>query len=369
MREEETESKMSINEGIVGFLEEKAQLIDRYIEKYLPRKLNEDSFIFKISPPKYRLDLKALNKTIAEPFWEFLDRGGKRWRPALFLLICEALGADSDEYLDFAVIPEIIHNGTLIADDVEDQSDLRRGKPCTYRLFGLDVAVNLSNLMFFLPMISLIVNKKKISSEKANKLYEIYVQEMVNLSLGQAIDVAWHRGLVSPYEISEQQYLQMCAYKTGTLARMAAKMACVMADADEETVEKMGRFAESLGIAFQIQDDILDLIGEEFAKGKGGLGKDITEGKLTLMVIHTFQSANASDRERLKQILEAHTIDEAQRKEAISIIKKCGSIEYAKKVASEMVRESWNEADRILPSSEAKEKLRSLADYLIKRKI
>jgi len=360
---------MSIDEKIADFLEEKARLTDRYIEKYLPRKLSEDIFIFKISPPRYSLDLKALNKALAEPFWEFLDRGGKRWRPALFLLICEALGADSNEFLDFAVIPEVIHNGTLIADDIEDQSDLRRGKPCTYRLFGLDIAINLSNLMFFLPMLALIVNKKKISLEKANKIYEIYVQEMVNISLGQAIDIAWHRSLTSPYEISEQQYLQMCAYKTGTLARMGAKMACVLADADENTMEKMGRFAESLGVAFQIQDDILDLVGEEFAKGKGGLGKDITEGKLTLIVIHTLRNADTSDKKRLIQILESHTRDELQRKEAIGIIKKYGSIEYAKNLAADMVKDSWNEADMALPPSKAKEKLRKLADYLIERKI
>jgi len=360
---------MKIEREISEFLEEKAKLIDRYIEKYLPREFDEGSLPFRISPPRYRLDLKALNKAVAEPFWEFLDRGGKRWRPALFLIIYEALGADPDEALDFAVIPEIIHNGTLIADDVEDQSVLRRGKPCTYRLFGLDIAINLSNLMFFLPMLALILNKERISPEKANKLYEIYIREMVNISLGQAIDIAWHRGLTSPHRISEQEYLQMCAYKTGTLARMSAKMACVLADAEEEITEKMGRFAESLGIAFQIQDDILDLVGEEFAKGKGGLGKDITEGKLTLMVIHALRNANASDRKRLIQILEAHTTDEKERKEAINIIKKCGSIEYAKKVAAEMVKKSWSEVDEVLPPSEAKEKLRKLANYLIERKI
>jgi len=361
--------KMGIEEKIAGFLEEKAQLIDRYIEKYAPRILSEDSLVFKISPPRYSLDLKALNKAVSEPLWEFLDRGGKRWRPILFLLICEALGADSNEFLDFAIIPEIIHNGTLIADDIEDQSDLRRGKPCTYRLFGLDIAINLSNLMFFLPMLALIVNKKKVSAEKANRIYEIYAQEMIHISLGQAIDIAWHRGLTSPLEISEQQYLQMCLYKTGTLARMAAKMACVLAGADEKITEKIGRFAESLGVAFQIQDDILDLVGEEFAKGKGGLGKDITEGKLTLMVIHTLQNADAFDKKRLIQILESHTSDEQQRKEAIDILKKYGAIEYAKKVAADMVKDSWNEADAVLLPSEAKEKLRKLANYLIERKI
>ncbi|MCD6538022.1 polyprenyl synthetase family protein [Candidatus Bathyarchaeota archaeon] len=355
--------------GITDFLEQKAKIIDATIEKYLPRKIDVDALIFRISPPRYRLDLEALNRAVAEPFWEFLDRGGKRWRPALFLLLCEALGVKSDEALDFAVIPEIIHNGTLIADDVEDQSDLRRGKPCTYRLYGLDIAVNLATLMFFLPMLSLISERNRLSPEKANRLYETYIEEMVNISLGQAIDIAWHRGLVPPQEITEEEYFQMCAYKTGTLARMAAKMACILAGADEEATEKIGRFAESIGIAFQIRDDILDLTGREFARGKGGLGKDITEGKLTLMVIHTLQNANRSDRDRLIEILKAHTDDEDLRMEAISIIKKYGSIEYAEKIAAKIIGESWREVDRILPPSDAKEKLESLVKYLIERKI
>ena len=362
---------MKVNKkiGITDFLEQKAKIIDATIEKYLPRKIDADALIFRISPPRYRLDLEALNKAVAEPFWEFLDRGGKRWRPTLFLLLCEALGVKSDEALDFAVIPEIIHNGTLIADDVEDQSDLRRGKPCTYRLYGLDIAVNLATLMFFLPMLSLISEKNRLSPEKANRLYETYIEEMVNISLGQAIDIAWHRGLVPPQEITVEEYFQMCAYKTGTLARMAAKMACILAGADEEATEKIGRFAESIGIAFQIRDDILDLTGREFARGKGGLGKDITEGKLTLMVIHTLQNANRSDRDRLIEILKSHTEDEKLRMEAISIIKKYGSIEYAEKIAAKIIGESWREVDKILPPSEAKKRLECLVNYLIERKI
>ncbi|NIV44481.1 MAG: hypothetical protein GWN33_10260, partial [Gammaproteobacteria bacterium] len=85
-------------------------------------------------------------------------------------------------------------------------------------------------------------------------------------SLGQAMDIAWHRGLANADLITEAQYLQMCAYKTGTLARMAAKMAAVLANADENVVEKLGSFAEAVGVAFQIQDDVLDLTSEEFAE-------------------------------------------------------------------------------------------------------
>ena len=161
----------------------------------------------------------------------------------------------------------------------------------------------------------------------------------------------------------------MCAYKTGTLARMAAKMAAVLADADEELVEKLGCFAESIGVAFQMQDDILDLTSEEFAEKKGGYGQDITEGKRTLIVIHTLKVAEKEDRERLIEILNMHTSDQKLRNEAIAIMRKYGSIEYAKKFARKIVQESWREVEKLLPASEAKEKLNAFAKFLIERKI
>lgn len=350
------------------FLEKTAKLIDRKIEEYIPRSYSEDSLIFKLSPPAYKPHMDALDKAISEPVWDFLDRGGKRWRPALFLLVLEALGGDPEEYIDFAIIPEVIHNGTLIADDVEDSSQFRRGKPCTYKIFGLDVAVNASHVLYFIPMLVLVRNRNKVSVEKANRIYEIFVQEMVNLSLGQAMDIAWHRPLTS-HTITEEHYLQMCTYKTGTLARMAAKMAAVLAGANENVVEKLGRFAESIGVAFQIRDDILDLVGEEFAKRKGGFGTDITEGKRSLMVIHTLRTANLEDRKRLLTILSMHTSDQRLRNEAIGLIEKYGSIDYAKEVASTLIHQSLSEVDKLLPPSKAKEKLIGLANYLIERKI
>jgi geranylgeranyl pyrophosphate synthase len=351
------------------FLEEKAAVFDKTIEKYIPRKFDKNSLVFELSPPSYEFSSEALNKAIAEPLWEFLGRGGKRWRPFLFLLVCEALGGNFEEFLDFAIIPEVIHNGTLITDDVEDQSDFRRGKPSTYRLFGIDVAINLGSTMYYLPLLTLIKNRDRLSAERRSKIYEIYVQEMINLSLGQATDIAWHRGLANADEIAEEQFLQMCLYKTGTLARMAAKMAAVLAGASDKVVEEMGSFAGSVGVAFQIQDDILDLVGEEFAEKKGGLGKDITEGKRTLMLIHALRKAKPADKKRLLEIINMHTTDQNLKDEAINIIKKYGSIDYAKEYARNIVKENWTKIERRLPSSEAKEKLRAFANYLVERKI
>lgn len=355
--------------SIENILEEKAPIIDKAIEKYMPRRYDKDSLVFTLGPPRHEYNVEALNKAIAEPIWEFLDRGGKRWRPTLFILVCEALGKDPKEFLDFAIIPEVIHNGLIMIDDIEDSSESRRGKPCTHKLFGLDIAINAGNEMFYLPLLTLIKNKEKLPPSKMNKIYEIYVQEMINVGFGQAMDIAWHRGLANADEISQKQYMQMCAYKTGTIARMSAKIATVLADASDDVVEKIGRFAESIGVAFQIQDDILDLVSEEFAEMKGGLGQDITEGKRTLMVIHTLEKAEPNDRKRLLEILNMHTTDQRLRDEAINIIRDYGSIDYAKNYARSIVSESWKDVDDVLSSSEAKEKLKAFADYLIERKI
>jgi geranylgeranyl diphosphate synthase type I len=355
--------------GFEKFLEENTALIDKTIEKYIPRILTKNAILFRISPPEYAHNLETLNKAVVDPIWEFLDRGGKRWRPAFFLLVCEALGKNPRDFVDFAIIPEVIHNGTLMVDDIEDASEYRRGKPCTYKTYGVDVAINAGNTMYYLPLLPLMENRKKVPLRKLNRVYEIYVQEMINLSLGQAMDIAWHRGLADVEKIGEKDYLQMCAYKTGTLARMAAKIAAVLADANEELVEKLGGFAENLGVAFQMQDDVLDLVSLEFTEKKGGRGQDITEGKRSLPVIHTLEVGGAEDGKRLVEILGMHTSNQKLRDEAIAIMQKYGSIEYTKRFARKMVKESWNELQVLLPNSEAKEKLKAFAEFLVERKI
>ena len=348
---------------IEKILLEKKEIIDKTIEKYFPRKFSRKDLEFMCG--SNILNIEASNEAIAKPMWELLDRGGKRWRPVLFLLIIEALGKDPEKFVDFCIIPEIIHNGTLIVDDVEDDSELRRGKPTIHKIFGEDIAINLGNAMYFLPLIIFIKKKNEIEKDRLIKAYETYIEEMIKLSFGQGNDIVWHRGIIKDEKIREEEYLQMCAYKTGTLARMSAKLAAILAEASDEIIEKIGRFAESIGIAFQIQDDILDVTAPE-SIGKT-FGNDIKEGKRTLMVIYTLQKANEKDKKRLIEILNKHTDDIEERKEAIEILKKYNSIEYAKNVARKTVEDSWKEIEKIIPDNLAKEKLRLFAEYLIER--
>ncbi|MBI5332034.1 MAG: polyprenyl synthetase family protein [Candidatus Aenigmarchaeota archaeon] len=342
--------------------------IDKLIEKYLPRKYDKKSMEMTGGKPVYEYNLTAPTEAIAKPVWDLLDRGGKRWRPALLLMIIDALGKNSKEFEEFAIIPEVIHNSTLVHDDIEDQSETRRGKPCLHKLFGEDIAINVGDAMYFLPIKVLMLNKNKLTKDQLIKSYEIYAQEMINVSIGQGMDIAWHKGIANADVITENEYLQMCAYKTGCLARMAAKLGACLAGADENTITKLGILAESIGVAFQIQDDILSLTGEEFQKKKG-YGEDIHEGKRTLMVVYTLSRANAEDREKLLEILNMHTWDTSLIKKAVDILEKYNAFDYAKNRARTIIESAWKDAEALLKESPAKNELKAFAYYLIDRKI
>ena len=355
--------------GIVNYLEKLKPEIDRVIEKYIPKKITKKWLEITFGKPRYLFSPKAAQGALLDPIWNFLDRGGKRWRPVLFLLVTEAIGGDIKKVKDFVVIPEVIHNGTIIIDDIEDEGELRRGKPCLHRIFGTDIALNTGNFLYYLPLLALIENKDKFKPEVLVRAYETYTQEMINIGLGQGTDIYWHKGKAR--EITEKEYLQMCAFKTGCLSRMAAKLAVVLSEGNDLLAEKIGRVAEAIGVAFQIQDDILDitLTGREREKFGKAFGNDIKEGKRTLMVIHTLKKASKKDKKRLIEILDKHTDDLKERREAIEIINKYGSVEYAKKVAKKIIKDAWEEAEKLLPETKAKKRLYQFINYLIERKV
>ena len=354
----------------VEYLESMKPEIDGIIEKYLPKKATEDWLKFTFGIPRYAYSLEAADKSLIKPIWDFIDRGGKRWRPILFLLISEAVdGADWEKIKDMVIIPELIHNGTIIIDDIEDQGELRRGKPCLHKIFGVDISVNAGNFLYFFPLLALIKNKDKFKPEVLVRAYEVYAQEMINISFGQGTDIYWHQGKAK--EIKEGEYLQMCSYKTGCLSRLSAKLAVVLSGGSNEVAEAAGRVVEAMGVAFQIQDDILDIMSEGEEREKFGkiFGNDIKEGKRTLMVIHVLEKGSEEDKKRLIEILDKHTDDVEEKKEAIEIIKKYDSVEYAQEKAREIMRDAWQEADKLLSDSPAKKRLEEFVQFLITRKL
>lgn len=352
---------------IIKFIESKKKFIEMTIERYIPKEINQNNFKSK---SRYDTDFKALNYGISKPLWDFLGYGGKRWRPVLFLLVSEALGADMRKVSDFLVIPEIAHNGTIIIDDIEDSAELRRGKPALHKAYGEDIAINCGNAMYFLPLQVIDEKKDEIPIDILYRIYSIYNEEMRNLHYGQALDISWHKGILKK-EPNVNEYLQMTAFKTGTLARMAARLAVALSGKDEIMESKFGKFAESIGIAFQIQDDLLDLTTSEKDREAFGksYGNDISEGKRSLAVIYSLINLENEKREILINILNSHTKDSKKIREAINLIKETGAIEFSRDTANKIVIESWKEIENELIDSNAKEYLKAFSEFLIKRKI
>ncbi|MDD5148803.1 MAG: polyprenyl synthetase family protein [Candidatus ainarchaeum sp.] len=351
---------------IEDYLKKVQPLADREMEKVFPRTIGKKWLEYALDRADFAYDEETLTKGAAEPIWDLLDRGGKRLRPALVMLACEAVGGKKELALKMSPLVELIHNGTLIEDDCEDSSETRRGKKCTHLLYGIDVAVNDGAAMYFIPLTLLYRNPYKLKEKQVRKIYDLYSQEMLRVSMGQAMDIWWHRG--NKTEISEQEYLQMCVYKTGVLTRFSAKLGAIIGNASEKQEKALGKFGETIGIAFQIQDDILNLAGEEFQKGKG-IGEDIHEGKRTIMVLHALQHAGEPEKQRLIEILNSHPTEQAVINEAIEIIKKQDSIEYAREKAKALVKAAWKKLAPALKESAAKKTLKDFADYLIERKI
>jgi len=243
-----------------------------------------------------KLNLLSLQPLIA-PCRDLLGRGGKRWRPLLMNLVCEAFGG-GDAALPLAPLVEFCHNASLIHDDIEDNSDERRGKPAVHLLYGVDTAINSGSFLYFLSLACIDswaqrfnaladISPKTVGFYKA-KVYELWAGVLRKLHLGQAMDIHWHRNFdVLP---TPEEYYAMCGLKTGCLARFAAELGvCVSGIASDKTTpapsvtaRQTGDAAEKLGVGFQILDDVKNLT--EGLPGKKR-GDDITEGKKSLPVL------------------------------------------------------------------------------------
>ncbi|MCK4997701.1 polyprenyl synthetase family protein [Candidatus Pacearchaeota archaeon] len=346
---------------IKEILKQEVLEIDKLIEKSIPR--NCKGWINKtLGNSKWEYDEKACNESITNPIWNLLDRGGKRWRPFLMKFSYFATGG-KENINEFLSIPEIIHNGTLMIDDIEDSSDIRRGKECIHKIYGNDIAINAGNMMYYLPTLVLTKNNS-LDLETKVKIYELINEEMVKLHFGQGMDIFWHKGNKIP---NEKQYLQMCAFKTGTLSRMSAKLGAILAGATDSQIDALGNFAESIGIAFQIQDDILNITpsknwGKDF-------GDDINEGKRTLLIIKALEKNSENDKDDLIGILNMQTKNKVLISEAIKIIKKSNAIEYSFNLAKKIVNDAWEKLESTLEESTAKNKLKLLSDFVINRDI
>jgi geranylgeranyl pyrophosphate synthase len=359
-------SEEDVKLDIKSFLKKRVPCIEKEIEKFIPRKANKEWIENALGKTVFELDLDAYSAGCNEPIWDLLDRGGKRFRPILTCICSEAVGGKWEDGLKIAPIVELVHNGTLMQDDVEDDSVARRGEPCTHHKFGIDTAVNTGTIMFFWPMVKIMNDEFSLGQDKKLKIYDLYIKELLRVCSGQVWDIAWHHGGFTP---NEAQYLNMCLSKTGVLTKFACQLGAIMGNSNEKQYFALGEFGQIVGVGFQIQDDILELTEADFKKGKGSIGGDIHEGKRTLIVIRTMEVASEEDKKRLTEILDSHTEKEEEITEALAIINKYDGIPYAKKRAEELVEQAWKNVDSVLEESNAKTVLKKFAEYLVDRKI
>jgi geranylgeranyl diphosphate synthase type I len=291
--------------------------------------------------------------------WDLLDRGGKRIRPALTFLACESVGGRKEDALGAAASVELLHNMTLVHDDIEDRSQLRRGKPCIHRIYGIPAAINAGDAMLI--KVFEIANSSKIPQDRCHQLVQHVAERAYEITWGQAFEFnMWKRK-----EFTEDEVIRLLKCKTGALTRLSTEAGAIAGGAPQEQVNALADFGETVGIAFQIVDDILNVAGDVKDYGKE-IGGDIREGKKTIMAAHLLQTASLSDQKIFRRLLGKKKITRAETKKAVGLYEKYGSIIYAKTQAGSYLANAMN-ALKTLPQSDARSELGTIAEFLVSR--
>jgi len=310
---------------------ERLDKIEAEIKIWLPED-SEAAEIKNIFPfMKEKVKTEAL-KALFRPGADIILRGGKRWRPLLMTLVCETLGG-GDNAIPLAPLVEFSHNASLIHDDIEDDSDERRGKPAVHKIYGVDTAINSGSFLYFLSLSCI----EAFKAENKGRIYRLWAEHLRKLHLGQAMDIRWHRDV--KYIPSMDDYYIMCGLKTGALARLAVELGAFSAGASDKTALFLSEAAEKLGIGFQVLDDLKNLTTGIPGKKRGD---DIVEGKKSLPVI-MYLNKYPEKREMIFFLLSAARINGAaspEIEEVIETLTAAGVLEEAQEKADSLVKEA-----------------------------
>ena len=290
---------------------------------------------------------------------EFLLVEGKGIRPALCLLSCEAVGGGIEDALKAATAIEMFHNFTLIHDDIEDGSQMRRGKPCMHVKYGVPLALNAGDGLFMMVWRETLALQSPRREEAQKRLLYAFTEVLE----GQALELGWYNDNV--WDITEKEYLKMVGGKTGALIAVSCGVGALLGGADEKTCKAMTRFGAGLGMSFQIIDDVLNIVGDE-KKYKKEIGGDIREGKRTLITMWALQMLPGAKRARLGALLKKKNKSKKDVDAALALLNESGAPEKALAYAKKMVASSLSELE-CLPDSRARRLLANLAAYITRR--
>ena len=339
-----------------------------YLETWVP-KIDEALFAFL---PENREPLKFLY----EPMRDYPLRGGKRFRSALVLLGCEMFGGDPNLGLKTAAVFELFQSFALVHDDIEDGSEIRRGKPCLHHLHGIPLAINVGDALYAKVFEVLTANREMFSDRMTLDLIEEMIYGARMTFEGQAFDIGWIEAEEIP---TVDAFIEMLRRKTGWYSgRGPCKMGAIIAGAPADQQKLIGDFGESMAVAFQIRDDLLNLVVAETDASQaptmtsGGYGKerggDIAEGKRTLMVIDLLNRCKKEENARVRTILDQprHVTTEEEIEWVIGLMHDYGAIEGASRVCQARAEAAATNLDE-LPDTHARDTLREMCSFLVER--
>jgi geranylgeranyl diphosphate synthase type I len=287
---------------------------------------------------------------------------GKFIRSTLCLLSCQAVGGDALQITPAAAAVELIHNFSLIHDDIEDASYERHHRPTVWKLWGQSQAINAGDAMFALAYLALLKLKEKgISDEKIASSVKMLSLACLELCEGQYLDIEYENSL----DITVEDYLVMAAKKTAALFAVSTSLGAYLGSEDSKLVDYFQLFGKELGVAFQIYDDILGIWGVEESTGKSA--GDISQRKKTLPVVYALQSSDDEARKRLEKLYSQKPIEGGDVTEVMRILNHLGAGDYAENLAEQYYCEALAQLKASGLETSRQAPLKEIGRFLLKR--
>lgn len=309
-------------------------------------------------------------------YWDLLreypQRQGKGLRPTLLLLTCEALGGSSEKAIKTAAAYQTFEDWVLIHDDLEDGSEQRRGKPALHHICGPSLSINAGDALHIIMWRMLLDNEAILGADMALVVMREVNRIIMTTTVGQHLEMEWMQE--NRINLTEQDYLQMARQKAGVYTiEGPIRLGALLAGASSILLNTVSEFGEPLGVAFQIQDDVLNLQGDSTLYGKEIAG-DIAEGKRTLILIYLLERASAQQRRTVAQVYQLPREQKTpeQIAEILQWMKETESIESAAQCSRKLAQQAlarFDEAFAEVPDSEAKSDLREAFDFVISRQL
>ena len=288
---------------------------------------------------------------------------GKGLRPTLCLLACEAVGGDYRLALPAAAAIELAHNFSLIHDDIQDGDRERRHRPTVWAIWGLAQAINAGDSMHLLSGIALHrLTDRGVSAAKTLAVSRVLAEACIEMIEGQYLDLSFENRL----DIGVDAYLEMSGKKTGAMIEASIHIGALLGTDDLETTDRLCRFGRKLGVAFQMQDDLLGIWGQHEKTGKP-LGADIRRRKKTLPVVCAFERAEGADKENLLAIYRRPNVSDVDVDTVLAIFDKVGAREYTQAMGDSFRRQGVRLLERLTVAERSRRALGELADFLVAR--